>query len=117
MIVKEINWDGKLLTGFKKLLTQELFDKIGIAISTKWRNNPEQVTEELLDEYDVTVKNYFAKHIATNTEYSVLLPAMLKDVEKFYIFGVHVLPTGGVLITFVAMLGGSVSPCELQIIY
>lgn len=117
MIVKEKNWDGELFNEFKNTLITNLFDKVGVAISTKCRNNLEGVTEEFLDTYDTKVKSYFAEHIAKGTRYADLLPVRLKDVEKFYILGIHVLPTGGVLITFIALLGGRVEPCELQMMY
>ena len=113
MIVKERNFNNNLRKDFKNLIISDLFDKIGIALSAK-RND---VTEELVDEMAKRVDNYFYALVASDTPLSCILPDTIKDARRFYIFAVRVMPTGGILITFVALLGDDVDPVELQLVY
>ena len=113
MIVKERNFNNNLRKDFKNLIITDLFDKIGIALSAK-RND---VNEELVDEMTSRVDSYFYTLTASDTPLSCLLPDRLKDARDFYIFAVRVMPTGGILITFIALLGDDVDPVELQLVY
>ena len=113
MIVKERNFNNNLRKDFKNLIISDLFDKIGIALSAK-RN---EVTEELVDEMAKRVDNYFYTLVASDTPSSRLLPDTIKDARRFYIFAVLVMRTGGILITFVALVGDDVDPVELQVGY
>ena len=113
MIVKERNFNNDVRRSFKNLIITDLFDKIGIALSVKRK----EVTDELVEELTKRVDNYFYTLIASDTPLSCLLPDRLKDARDFYIFAVRVLPTGGILITFIALLGDDVDPVELQLVY
>ena len=113
MIVKERNFNNSIRRDFKNLIITDLFDKIGIALSMKRK----EVTAELVEEMTARVDNYFYTLTASDTPLSCLLPDRLKDARDFYIFAVRVLPTGGILITFIALLGDDVDPVELQLVY
>lgn len=113
MIVKERNFNNGARKDFKNLIITDLFDKIGIALSTKRK----EVTDELVEEMTARVDSYFYTLTASDTPLSCLLPDRLKDARDFYIFAVRVLPTGGILITFIALLGDDVDPVELQLVY
>lgn len=113
MIVKERNFNNNLRKDFKNLIISDLFDKIGIALSMKRK----EVTAELVEEMTARVDSYFYALTASDTPLSCLLPDRLKDARDFYIFAVRVLPTGGILITFIALLGDDVDPVELQLVY
>ena len=113
MIVKERNFNNNLRKDFKNLIISDLFDKIGIALSVKRK----EVTDELVEELTKRVDNYFYTLIASDTPLSCILPDTIKDARRFYIFAVRVMPTGGILITFVALLGDDVDPVELQLVY
>ena len=113
MIVKERNFNNSVRKDFKNLIITDLFDKIGIALSMKRK----EVTDELVEEMTARVDSYFYTLTALGTPLSRLLPDRLKDARDFYIFAVRVLPTGGILITFIALLGDDVDPVELQLVY
>ena len=117
MIVNEENWDGEQYTEFKDTIVRELFDKIGIALSTKLRTNVSEFTEEYCDSMSEKVDSYFYKMKAKDGSMALLLPRRLRDCNKFYVFTIRGLSTGGILLTFVALLEGKVHPCELQMIY
>ena len=116
MIVKERNFDSDLRKIFKDLIIRDLFDKVGIALSTK-RASKEEITEEFIENLSSKVDNFFYTLVASDTPIMHLLPKRLKDARDFYIFAVHVVPTGGILISFIALLSDSVEPVELQLIY
>lgn len=117
MIVIEKNWEGQLYKEFKNLIIADLFDKIGVAISTKLRKDFQEVNDDYCDELSKKVDNYFYNLVASDTPLSALLPDRLKDSSRFYIFAIKILPTGGILLTFIALLDGKVEPCELQLMY
>lgn len=116
MIVKERNWNNQIRNEFKKLLVNDLFDKIGIALSTR-RRNGENISVELAEAMAQRVDDYFYTLVAADTPMSVMLPDRLKDAHKFYVFAIREVPTGAIILTFVALLGDDVEPAELQMIY
>lgn len=116
MIVKERNFNNSVRKDFKNLIINDLFDKIGIALSTK-KTAREEISDSLIESMSDRVRDYFYTLVAANTPMSVILPERLRDSDKFYIFAVRVIPTGAILITFIALLGDDVDPVELQLIY
>ena len=116
MIVKERNWSNQIRRDFKNLLVNDLFDKIGIALITK-RKPGEGVSTELAEAMAQKVDDYFYSLVGSDTPVSVLLPDRLKDANKFYIFAIREVPTGAIILTFVALFGDDVEPVELQMIY
>lgn len=116
MIVKERNWNNQIRKDFKNLLVDDLFDKIGIALSTR-RKNGDELTVELAEAMAKRVDNYFYALVGSKSPVSVLLPDRLKDADKFYIFAIREVPTGAIILTFIALFGDDVDPAELQMIY
>lgn len=118
MIVKEKNWNTKGREEFKNVLVSDLFDKIGVVLKHKVKQG-EQISndEALLDKMSQKVDDYFFNLVGSASVYSNLLPSRLKDANKFYIFTVTALSTGGVLLSFVAKLGGDIDPVVLDLIY
>jgi len=116
MIVVERNFNNNVRKEFKNLIISDLFDKVGIALSTR-RKSKEEITDEFIDNLTNKVDNFFYTLVASDTPLGCLLPERIKDANKFYVFAIRVLPTGGVLITFVALLSDSAEPVELQLVY
>ena len=116
MIVKERNWNNQIRKDFKNLLVTDLFDKIGIALSTK-RKAGEEVTIELAETMAKRVDDYFYTLVGSDTPVSALLPDRLKDANKFYTFAIREVPTGAIILTFIALFGDDIDPVELQMIY
>ena len=85
---------------------------------TKARNYWKWLKGKLNDEGSqlVSITNQL-KMKAKDGSMALLLPRRLRDCNKFYVFTIRGLSTGGILLTFVALLECKVHPCELQMIY
>lgn len=116
MIVKEKNWEKGNRAELKKVLVADLFNKIGVMLATK-RKETGDVTEEYADKINEIVDHYFYTLVGSTTPFSMMIPDKLKDANKFYIFTIVVLPTGGVLLNFIARLQGDLEPVVLDMIY
>lgn len=116
MIVVEKNWEGEKVQRFKDKIVKELFNKIGTEVSSKYSNNRSGFIYDEIIKLSKVVDNYFYNLVAESS-FDGILPTTLKQANRFYIFNVTIVQTGGVLLTFIALLGEKVEPSELQMMY
>ena len=118
MIVKERNWNTPDRELFKKAIIADLFDKVGIALKQRMKKGEDiSVNDKLIDSMIKRVDDYFINLASASSFASLLLPDRLKDANRFYIFTITPIPSGALLLSFVAKLKGDIDPVVLDLIY
>lgn len=119
MIVKEVNFNTPDRTALKTILENDIFNPIGIAVRTEISKRGEKAVcedEMFIDSLEKKVDEFFIAASEKQTVISHLLPEK-KYINRFYIFSIVIMPTGGVLLSFTAILGRDVDPAILHMVY
>ena len=112
MIVRADNWHTKEHKRLEKDLV-DLFNEEAVRIRKALKEGAEEYTvlKAVHSYIHSTLKSY-----AVSNKYRIL-PDALYELDHFYIFDVVVLPTGGILFSFIARVYGDYDPVRLDVIY